>query len=210
MSYATDVARALAPALSLPAPFAAAFDWLEAQGWGGHFPRRDGGDLGARYLSIYPPEARDRPGASHVLFAHEAGPPIHAPPPEARTRIASIARISGDGGTLALWRDDDGAQRIAVFDHGVPFVLTDDPLSALALLAMGYPEPAALGDASLTPVEVAARDGAPAPLPPEAFAAALADRFGLTLPDRAADLGLSVPPLDAPDPLRAWLDALPD
>lgn len=203
MSFASDIRATLPSALHLPEPIAKAMDWLEEQGHGGIFTH--GGDP---FLSLYPPEQRDAPGASFVLFHHEAGPPFHDPPEVATARIASIAKIAGDGGTMALWADEQDTQHIVVFNHGIPFVLTSDPIIALQFLALGYSEPAAITDATLTPAQHAAQDMAEEPLLPEAFRAFLTDTFGITLPTCAADLGITIPSDTAPDPIRDWLDQI--
>jgi hypothetical protein len=207
MSFADETRAALPEGLHLPDAFADTFDWLEAQGWRGVFTGRDPGDVTSHYLSIYPPEHRDAPGASHVLFRFEAGPPLHAPPPEALARVATLATIAGDGGTLSLWLDEEGTQRIVVFDHGEPHLLTDDPVSALLFLAIGYPEPAAITDPTLSAPEIAAVDGCDPPLLPTAFRAFLTERFGRAIPDTAAALGITIPGPGASDPVRDWLDS---
>ncbi|MBF9042364.1 hypothetical protein HKCCE4037_03435 [Rhodobacterales bacterium HKCCE4037] len=205
MSFAQDLREHLPDGLILPDPIAEAMDWVEAQGWGGVYTHRDPDAFSSRYLSIYPPEVRDQLGASLVVFTYEAGPPLHEPPPEAMNRIATIASIAGDGGTLSLWRDNAGKQWFVVFNHGDPHVLTDDPLVALQFLAIGYSEPAALIDATLTPHEEA-RD-VPIILP-DAFRAFVEDRFDVQVPARASDLGITIPPNDARDPIRLWIDQI--
>ena len=206
MSFAQDVAAALPEGLTLPTAFADTFDWIEAQGWTDLIPNRPADELSSRNLYIYPPEARNDPRASHVVFGFEAGPPVHAPPPEAIARISTIATIAGDGGTLSLWRDDTGKQWITVFNHGYPHVLTDDPVTALSFLAMGYPEPGALLDATQSPADHALSEGYDPPKPPHAFRTFIETHFAVTIPERAADLGITIPADGTPDPLRDWMD----
>lgn len=208
MSFADNVRARLPDGMHLPDAFAQTFDWAEAQGFALSHTRPRDDPFQQQSLSIYPADIRDTPGASHVVFAFEAGPPLHAPPPEVAARIVTLAQIAGDGGTLSLWLDPSGAQRIVVFDHGIPFVLTDDPVVALQFLAMGYPEPAALADLSLGPADHAALEGHDRPLPPDAFRRFLTTTFGVTIPERASDLGLTRPADTATDPLRDWLDDL--
>jgi hypothetical protein len=198
MSFADEIRARLPDGMHLPDPFAQTVDWLEAQGWDVSHDRPVSDDFTARHLLIYPLSERSNPAISHVAFRFEAGPPIASPPSEVMARIVTIATIAGDGGTLSLWLDDEGKQWITVFDHGEPFVLTDDPLIALQFLALGYPEPAAIGDPTLTPIEVALRDAGDPPLMPEAFRTFVTQTFGVTLPPRASDLGITIPPLDAP------------
>ena len=203
MSFSDSIRAALPDALHLPDAIAQTMDWLEAQGHGGTFTH--GGDP---FLGIYPPDLRDAPGASFVLFHHEAGPPFHEPPAEVTARIASIAKIAGDGGTLALWADPSDAQHVVVFNHGIPYVLTSDPLVALQFLAIGYSEPGALTDAMLTAPQQTTQDMAEPPLPPSAFRTYLETTFQITIPACASDLGITIPPDTAPDPIRDWLDAM--
>ena len=202
MTYANDVRAHLPEGMHLPDAFAQTFDWLEAQGWSGIFTHADQEAFSSRYLSIYPPDERDEYAASIVLFRFEAGPPLHQTPEDVVARITTIAKIAGDGGTLSLWLDDGGTQRFVVFNHGIPFVLTDDPLVALQFLALGYMEPGALEDPTQTPLENANGDDI---LPPHAFRTFLSDTFGVTLPERASDLGIVIPPEGAPDPIRDWM-----
>lgn len=203
MSFANTIRTALPPALHLPDAIAQTMDWLEAQGHGGTFTHG-----GEPFLGIYPPELRDAPGASFVLFHHEAGPPFHEPPEDVTARIASIAKIAGDGGTLALWVDPTDTQHLVVFSHGIPHVLTSDPLVALQFLAIGYTEPGALTDPSLTADQNAAQDRTEPPLLPTAYRTFVEGTFGVTIPPRASDLGIAIPADTAPDPIRDWLDQM--
>ena len=210
MTFADDYRAALPGGLHLPDAFAAVFDWAEAQGQHGRFSHGDPATFSNRFLSIYPQEVQNEPGASHVLFRFDTAP-VHQPPAEVHDRYATVARAAGDGGTMGFWRDDDGRQRIVIFDHGTPYVLTDDPLVALRFLAIGYPEPAALPDAGLTAAQAAAAWGADEPILPDGFRDLLQAEFGVTVPARAADLGIVIPaPDDMSDPMRRWLaDLMP-
>lgn len=206
MSFADDVAARLPEALTLPDAFRAVFDWAEGRGQRGVFTNRDPADIYAQFLTIYPLDRAFHPASSHVLFNLQDGPPLHGPPPEAMARIASIARISGDGGTLALWRDDSGRQRIVVFNHGTPHLMPDDPVATLQFLAIGYSEPGALCRADQSPSEQALEHGGDVvPNIPVAFRAFLGDAFGVEVPDRASDLGIFIPQADAGNPIRDWL-----
>lgn len=208
MRFADDVRARLPDGMVLPQEFADTFDWIEAQGWTDTIPGRPVDDLSARNLYIYPEALRSELGASIVVFGFEAGPPMHAPPPEAIARVTTVATIAGDGGTLSLWLDDDGKQWIVVFDHGYPFVLTDDPLKALQFLAIGYPEPATEPFFDDDPVASAEREGFDPPILPHEFRAFLTERFQVEIPGTAAALGLSRPEDDARDPVRDWMDGI--
>lgn len=208
MSFAEEVAKRLPAGMNLPDAFAAVFDWAEAEGQAGVLTRADPEAFESRYLTIYPLEAMDEPGASYVLFRLD-GPPYPEPIPEGVTaRLVTIADAAGDGGKMGFWLDDAGKQWVVNIDHGTPYLLTDDPLAALQFLALGYPEPAALPDASLTAAQAAIEWGGEPPLIPDGYRAFLTDTFGLRIPATAADLGIIIPaPDDTTDPVRAWLSA---
>ncbi|OAN79036.1 hypothetical protein A8B78_01385 [Jannaschia sp. EhC01] len=203
MSFATDMKAALPEGMHLPDAFARTFDWLEAQGWRDVFARQDADVFANHYLSVYPPEDRDRHGTSYVLFSFEAGPPFHQPPPEVVARVARLGKIAGDGGTLSLWLDDNGSQHFVVFNHGEPQELIDDPVKVLQFLAIGYSEPGAMTDPMQTATEQAAQDMAAPPILPNAFRTFLTETFGVAIPERAADLGITMAPHAT---INAWLD----
>ncbi len=204
MSFVEEVRAQLPGEVTLPDAFATTFAWAESQGFVGQFPD------GERYLSLYPPEMINAPGASYLLF-HADGPPLADPvPTEITQRYASIASAAGDGGKMGFWLDDHAQQHIAIFDHGWPYVLTPDPLKALAFLAIGYPEPAALTKATMTASEAAEYDGADAPLIPTMFGDFLTGEFGIDIPKRASELGLRVPDDDEDDPMRRWIKRISD
>ncbi|PWK59937.1 hypothetical protein [Roseicyclus mahoneyensis] len=206
-SFADEVRARLPAALHLPDAFAAVFDWAEAQGQRDVFRRGDSADFGSHYLSIYPPGQMEAAGASYVIFNFEAGPPIHAPGEAMLARIATVAKIAGDGGRLGFWCDADGVQQIVVFNHGIPYVLTADPVVAVQFLGLGYPEPACLEDPTISPEEEMAFPGAPPLMLPLGYRDFLTARFGRPLPRTAADLGLRIPAFDDSDPLRDWMEA---
>ncbi len=207
LSFADEVRARLPAALHLPDAFAAVFDWAEAQGQRDVFRRGDSADFGSHYLSIYPLDQMEAAGASYVIFNFEAGPPIHAPSEAMLARIATVAKIAGDGGRLGFWCDDDGMQWVVVFNHGIPYVLTADPVVAVQFLGLGYPEPACLEDPTVSPEEEMAYPGAPPLVVPQGYRDFLTARFGRPLPRTAADLGLRIPASGDPDPLRDWIEA---
>lgn len=203
MSFAENVRAKMPEALVLPDAFAAVFDWAEANGQKGRFTHTDAGE----YLSIYPLEVMNEPGASYVIF-HAEGPPLAEPiPAEISARYVSIATAAGNGGKMGFWLGDAGVQQVVIFDHGWPYVLTSDPLVALQFLAMGYSEPAALKDPTMTAAAAAAYDDWDEPILPDGFHAFLKERFGVTPPTTAAALGITIPDYDdMSDPMRQWLD----
>ncbi len=207
MSFSNDIRAHLPKGMHLPDAFATTFDWIEAQGWSSNFKHGDQSAFSSRFLSIYPLSEQMTYGVSYVVFSFEAGPPLHGPHEDVMARIVTLGKIAGDGGTLSLWLDDDGTQQIVVFNHGLPYLLTDDPLVALQFLAIGYPEPGAITDPTLTAAEQAQQDMADPPILPDAFRAFLTETFGVTIPDRASDLGITIPDDTVPDPIRDWIDA---
>lgn len=208
MSFAEDVRAFLPPGLTLPDEFVAVFDWAEARGQLGRFTHSKADDITAHYLSIYPLEQMNELGASYVLFGVDT-PPLAAPiPDEISSRCVSIADAAGDGGKLALWLDPADILQFVIFDHGWPYTLTDDPLVALQFLAIGYSEPASLFDPTQTAAEQRKTDYAEPAIMPLDYIAFLEATFGLTVPDRASDLGIVIPlDDDLSDPVRIWLEA---
>ncbi|NNE88773.1 MAG: hypothetical protein HKN27_11910 [Silicimonas sp.] len=201
MTFAQHVREALPAALHLPKAFADVFDWAEAAGQNATFPK------GQPFLSIYPLDQMNEPGASYLIF-HPEGPPLAKPiPSEICERYATIATAAGDGGKMGFWLDDTGTQQIVIFDHGWPFVLTDDPIKALQFLSIGYPEPAALENASFLLREAVEYQGSEPPIVPTAFQEFITNHFGVDVPLRCSDLGLFIPEFeDMSDPMRQWMD----
>ncbi len=59
----------------------------------------------------------------------------------AHDRLLPIAEAAGDGSQVALWRDDEGQQRVVLLDsEGSGFLLADDARQFLVLLAPGHRE----------------------------------------------------------------------
>lgn len=199
--FAQNLARLMPDWVTLPPALITTFDWLEDQGG---LRIRGAGAPHEHSLSIYPPELQNHPNASHVAFAAaEQGYTAHweVPDPQIDTRIAQIATTSGDGGRVAIWRDDGGTQHFVHIGHDTLGILTDDPLVLLQFLAMGYPEPGALPLTGLTPSQafldahgVARLSDLPAqdhPVPPTALQGFLKREFGLDMPRSARDIGIA-------------------
>lgn len=208
MSYANELRQRLPKGMTLPEPFAQTFDWLEAQGWTTSHGLPGDDPFAQQSLLIYPPDFEPAHQASMVSFAYEPGPPVFAPPAEALERITTFATIDGSGGCMSFWLDDAGKQWIVVFNHGYPHVMTDDPLVALQFLAIGYLEPGTLLEPTMTVADCAELDAylpEEMPIPPEGFRAFLTETFGVTIPERASDLGIRIPEAGASDPIRDYM-----
>lgn len=206
----------------LPPELIETFDWLEDQGW---LTIREGGQPEDHILFIYPPEARDQLGASHVVFG---GTTIKytehwsTPNADVDNRIFEIATTAGDGGRAVIWLDENGKQQFVQMGHDNAGIITDDPLVFMQFLAMGYIEPASLEQTDITPLqnffdyhgvydldEIVADER---PVSPNAFQQFLKQRFGLNMPDTARDIGINtfteyLDP-DTTDPFARWLNSV--
>jgi len=220
-SFAQNLAALMPDGITLPGALIEAFDWLEDQGW---HNIRGTGQPEDHWLSIYPPELLNHPVSSHVIFGGTTLPYTGhwaAPEPAIDARIAEIGETSGDGGRVAIWRDDAGTLRFVHIGHDSLGVITDDPLVLLQFLAMGYPEPGALERTDVTPAEAilehhgitdrTALGPGDQPAAPQAFQAFLKQRFDLDIPARASDLGINdfaqYGDTDATDPFARWIAA---
>ena len=199
-TFARNLIALMPSGITLPPELIETFDWLEDQGW--HQLRAEDRPEN-HWLSIYPEDQRNHPGASHVTFGGSTLPFTgHWSAPDAKIdkRIAEIATTSGDGGRAAIWLDQSGKQQFVHIGHDTLGIITDDPLVFLQFMAMGYPEPGALEGTDLTPLQSALDynghenldDLAPEdlPVPPVAFQIFLHDRFDLTMPATARDIGI--------------------
>jgi hypothetical protein len=217
--FARNLTALMPAGITLAPELIETFDWLEDQGWLGV---RKGGQPQGYWLSIYPEDQRNLPGASHVVIG---GTTLaftshwSAPDPAVDARIAETATTSGDGGRAAIWLDQNGKQQFVQIGHGTIGVITDDPLVLLQYLAMGYPEPGALEGTEISPLayaldyngltdvsDVQPEDRCIAPI---AFQTFLKDRFGLDLPETARDLGINdfseYHDTGTTDPFALWL-----
>lgn len=226
MSFAGEVAGLLPDALELPGEIRAAMDWLEGQG------HRDGDHL--------PTSLADDPPRSETGFLREAphGMWLHPPArPALLARLHQIAVTGGDGSRAALWRGDDGVQRLVHLGSGSGSVwagvVTDDPVDFLRFLATGHgelcwpdsldltPEQAFLTDEGFETMEewAAERDeqapehrSDPPPEPPRAFQAWIEATFGR--PPIRTPAEVARPPHPGygadpqGDPFAAWMNRL--
>lgn len=219
--FARNLTSLLPTGITLPPELIETFDWMEDQGW--HHVR-EGGAPEDHWLSFYPTQLLEAPMASHIAFGGTALPfsdHWSTPDPSVDARIAEIGVTSGDGARVAIWLDDAGKQQFVHIGHDTLGLITDDPLTLLQFLAMGYPEPGALEDTTLPPLQatlefhgassIAELDGDEQPVAPTALQAFLKTRFGIDMPTTAHDLGIMPFPeyhdTDTTDPFARWIAA---
>ena len=199
-SFAKNLASLMPSGITLPPVLIETFDWMQNQGWHGI---HEGGAAEDHWLAFYPTIFLTHPVASYVMFGGTTLPYTDhwsTPDPAVDARIFQIAETSGDGGRVAIWLDEAGKQQFVHIGHDRLGIITDDPLVLLQFLAMGYPEPGALNDTSLTPVQATldyhgagsladfAEDEQP--VVPTALQGFLKERFGLDMPATARELGI--------------------
>jgi len=218
--FAQNLAKLMPAGITLPPELIQTFDWMEDQGW---LHIREGAAPEDHWLAFYPADYIGHPMASHVTFGGTALPFTDhwsTPEPSIDARIAEIGETSGDGGRVAIWLDDAGKQQFVHIGHDTLGIITDDPLVLLQFLAMGYPEPGALEDTTLTPLQATLEfHGASSsaelaeddlPVVPTALQAFLKSHFALDMPDTAHDLGIRNFPeyhSDTTDPFALWIAA---
>lgn len=148
--------------------------------------------------------------------------------PALADRVVVFFRIGGDGSHAGLWVDDAGQQHIVALGSGsgstLSGIMASDPVDFLRLLAIGYEElcwPEAYGQspAEIFADEYLADAGDPGfeqedfPDPtPVALRAFLAENFGASVPETAAEIITS--PIaemdvdDSDDPFWRWVDSV--
>ena len=206
-AFASEIARSLAPGLSLPHEFVAAFDWMESVGavgrmYGQPFGMTDPEDLNrsGRCLMYF------HPADSRVVRAWTGSNASDL------ARLAPIARTGGDGSMAGLWRDDDGLTRIVHLGSGTGSVsvgtFTRSPLDFLRLLAVGYEELCWPDSYEMLPIEACFDRSTYRP--PTRFRSWLTSTYSVTIPSTAAPLVLPMANIGEPsdDPFCRWLTAL--
>ncbi|SFV31461.1 hypothetical protein SAMN05216456_1348 [Devosia crocina] len=206
MGYAQEMAGRLPPGMVLPSEFREAFDWMEAQDFfmpSGAFPGDKLGLLGSEddvqaglitailFRVATPQQARDdgRAWFGDVVRNIEE-------------RLVPFARTGSDGSHAAFWLDDEGTQRIVhLGSEGLVCLLGQTPLDFLRLLAIGYEE---ISDEGLSqPTAPPRRSGRNL-----AFRAWVSDRFGVVIPETAAQILGDVPgefDESSEDPFWCWV-----
>lgn len=112
----------------VPAALDRAWDWMEANG-------RGWDSEGGRFLTPYAGEldlsvSFGEPSLTGWFPAGTAGV----------EQIVPFGYTDGTGGMLAFWADGDTLRIVVLGSEGEAFVLVDDPVDLLRLVAIGYPE----------------------------------------------------------------------
>lgn len=191
------------PALPPPEPLVRYFRWLDAQGLGRN--------LGHRYALIDPSQSH----SCVNLFPAEPWGNLPA------DRLAVFCRTGGDGSRAGLWRDDAGALHFVHLGSGsgsvMVGVLARSAVDFLRLLAIGYTELCWPDHLASTPVQAFIEDnGGPdewdadamPPTAPRALQQWLAQEFGASVPETAAELVSPLPrygSTDVSDPFWRWI-----
>lgn len=208
---ALEIDATLRPGMELPEPLLQMFVWIEAHGW---FEGTKSGRVG--YLC---PRADLRQGL--ISSARAGGTFIHfgaedsedlsywfaAEEPEIVARLCVFAEVNGDGSRIALWLDDDGAQKIVLMGSNVGCatmcVLADNPVDFLRLIAIGYDNIDG-DDFEKLPNEV---DPEYPVHPNFAFRAWVEQTFAVTIPARGSEIvrhAHSRLAPSSPDPFWQW------
>lgn len=216
--FADYVRASLPDAMALPAEFVAALDWMDDNDCVHASPTSEG----RRYATLYPGRT---PGQGMSCVS------IHAVDPEdavywmgkgvaGAERLAPFIRTGYDGSYAALWRDPQDKLRFVHLGSGSGStwagVITDDPVTMLRFLAIGYPEPCWPAMLELTPLEAYEEDdfSDEAPFtPPTQFQQWVSRTFNVAIPAHAHDLVPTTPDMDAAnptDPFLLWLKSAQD
>ena len=130
MSRMTDVLTSKLPEnFTIPEPLERAWSWMEQQGWGR-------GDGNGYVLTPYAGELQ----RGVVFLADQTLDGWFEPDEPGFERMVPLAEISGDGGVGVAWRDDDGEVRFGGFGAFGPFLLANNAVDFLRLIAIGHIE----------------------------------------------------------------------
>lgn len=135
MSQMSELLR-LPGGIRIPDELEAAWRWMEDRGWGATNEH-------GYYLTPYA-------GERQLGIVFDDGQSLEGwfLPPQAQARLVPLAEIGGDGSMGALWVSDDGRTRfVGLGSDGDMYVLADDAVDFLRLIAVGYHElsPVSLG-----------------------------------------------------------------
>lgn len=216
--FAKNLTALMPAGITLAPELIEAFDWLEDQG---RHHVRNSGLPHEHILSLYPDDPDGRlevfGGTNRPYTSHWSTPDTNVD-----KRIAEIAGISSDGGTIAIWLDNAGKQQFVQLGHDNHGIITDDPVTLIRYLAIGYLEPGMLERTDITPVQflleyhgvenLADLEPEDRPVLPTAFQNYIKERFGVDIPATARDLGIN----DFPeyhdeattDPFARWLTSV--
>jgi hypothetical protein len=187
--------------LQPPEPLVRYFRWLESQGL----------DRNNRYSLIDPSQSN-----SHIGII-----PVQTWGDVPADRLAPFCRTGGDGSMAALWRDDAGEIRFVHLGSGsgsvMVGVLAWNAVDFLRLLAIGYEELCWPDDLICTPMQAFINangepddwdEDAMPPTAPVALRQWLAQEFGVSIPETAAELVGTLPSYgdkNSTDPFCQWL-----
>lgn len=198
----------LGAGMVLPDALGRLYDWIESEALVVDDP--DDGPVGL----LFP---RDRLAASWTETERAGGTLITFTPRGARGlghwfgtddpgvlgRLSVFAQTGADGSQAALWRDDDGHQRVVHLGSGsgstLTCVLADDPVDFLRLVAIGYDE-ICWGHLYDAPPPTVAAPDAPLVLPNEKYRQWVRSSFDVDVPTRGRDVVRDPCELDDPDP----------
>lgn len=220
-TFAKNLMTLMPNGFTMPPELIETFDWLEDNA---ELIVHRTGQPQDHALSLYTEEYKFHPAKSHFGFVGTVLTYTghwETPDPAIDARLFEFGETSGDGGRLAIWRDESGKQQFVNIGHDTLGVITDDPLVLLQFIAMGYPEPGYLPETDQTPLAcflgdpgVDSIDDLPIkerPVFPTAFQQFLKDRFDLDIPATARDLGITNFPGyhdDTTDPFANWIAAI--
>ena len=194
--FADEVISSFPDGLLPPEPLVSFFRWQEANGL-------DRNANGERYALIDPGQPDE------CMFVQPVDPRcaetwLDTADEAQQMRLAPFIRTGGDGSVAALWRDDDGKQRIVHMGSGsgstMLCVLVDDAVDFLRLLAIGYDELCWPKDFSKTPESVYQSQFDEPDDPPyrsrTKLRAWVEKEFGVRVPDTASDIVLRTADMD--------------
>ena len=198
--------------MPLPAEFEMLFAWMEAN----DFVRRHRD--GSETATIYPRRLAEQ-GPFGIEF-EPINPELvrlltNSDDPAVFSRLAPFVNIMFGSSHIALWRDDAGRQKFVHFgseaNSWVLCTLTDNPVDALRLLAIGYVELREPEDYEMPPEEVYEkwRDKDDPPyVPPLHFRNWVEETFGVDIPRTASAIVTRLAHLgdhDSDDPFWYWI-----
>jgi hypothetical protein len=209
VSYADEMKARLPATMSLPAEFAALFEWIEANGFfmtSRRFPGERLGMLGQAdepelgTIILFRVETRAQAQETGDLWFRGSVSNI-------ADRLVVFARSGGDGSHVAFWIDDQGQQQIVhLGSEGQVGILTATPLDFLRLLAIGYEEIS--GDCLEAPDEPPDDQDGERLVVNEAYRSWLTGRYGVTIPRMASEVMNEIPGALAKtsrDPFWNWV-----
>ncbi len=209
-TFAQLVKAKLPIGMALPDEFSELFDWIENNGGTSSYP--DG-----RKYAVIEPSQINRQGGSSICFQEPYDNhwmcPADTNPKEAM-RLRPFLRTGGDGSCAAFWLDDQGVQRIVHIGSGSGSIIigiwVETPLDLLKLLAVGYEELCWEESYDQKPIDACYEPGNFSK--PSLYRAWLSDKYGITIPNTAAEIVNDMSKMGEPsdDPFCIWAASLND